>query len=300
MRLRHIELFQAVLQTGSLTAAAELLHISQPAASKSLQQAEQQLGFALFRRVRGKLLPTTEALILQQPAEQLSSDLLNLRRLADNLRRGNASALRLMCTPTLAQSLLPRALGGWREYYPDTECELATQHTREMTQALLLREADLGLTLQRVKHPGLQVEVLAQGRMMAIAPAGSWSEAQCREPIRLQSLAGVNLIGLDNRDGLGRLLHSHIQELEPPVRIHTRVQTYQLARQMVAAGQGVALVDPFTALMAATGEVQARPLEPNLTVSLYVLRRAGEMPIPAQQSLLQQLQAVAIRLLQSN
>ena len=58
MRLRHVELFQAVLQTGSLTAAAELLHISQPAASKILQHAEQQLGFALFSRVRGKLLPT--------------------------------------------------------------------------------------------------------------------------------------------------------------------------------------------------------------------------------------------------
>ncbi|WP_312465733.1 LysR family transcriptional regulator, partial [Stutzerimonas kunmingensis] len=41
MRLRHIELFQAILQTGSLTAAAELLHISQPAASKILKHAEQ-------------------------------------------------------------------------------------------------------------------------------------------------------------------------------------------------------------------------------------------------------------------
>ena len=91
MRLRHIELFQAILQTGSLTAAAELLHISQPAASKILKHAEQQLGFALFDRVRGKLQPTAEAR-LQQQTERLAIDLQNLRRLADNLGRGDARA----------------------------------------------------------------------------------------------------------------------------------------------------------------------------------------------------------------
>jgi DNA-binding transcriptional LysR family regulator len=48
MRLRYIELFHAVLTTGSLTGAANLLNISQPAASKALQQAENQLGFTLF------------------------------------------------------------------------------------------------------------------------------------------------------------------------------------------------------------------------------------------------------------
>ena len=299
MRLRHIELFQAILQTGSLTAAAELLHISQPAVSKSLQHAEQQLGFALFHRVRGKLQPTAEALMLQAPTEQLSSDLQNLRRLAANLRRANATRLRLICTPTLAQSVLPKALGQWRLQYPDTECELATQHTREMIQALLLQEADIGLTLTRVEHPSLQVEALAESRLMAIAPAGWWPETDSHRPLRLQCLAGLSLIGLDGRDGLGALLNSHLQELKPAVNMMTRVQTYQLARQMVAAGQGLALVDPFTALMGPSGDIQVRPLEPRLGVTLYVLRRAGEAPVAAQQALLEQIQNTAIELLQA-
>ena len=45
MRLRHIEIFQAIRQTGSVSAAAQLLHVSQPAVSKVLQHAELQLGF---------------------------------------------------------------------------------------------------------------------------------------------------------------------------------------------------------------------------------------------------------------
>ncbi|MBW4653838.1 MAG: LysR family transcriptional regulator [Kaiparowitsia implicata GSE-PSE-MK54-09C] len=298
MRLRHVELFQAVLQTGSLTAAAELLHISQPAASKILQHAEQQLGFTLFSRVRGKLLPTAEARILQQQTERLSAELQDLRRLSDSLRRGEERALRLVCTPALAQTLLSDAVCSWRKDFPQTRCVLATQHTSEIVQALLLREADLGLTLQRVEHPGLHTEVLAQGKMMAIAPLGWWSEDQCIAPIRLQSMAGLSLIGLDTRDALGGLLRGHIQELEPPVHIEISVQTYQLARMLVAAGQGLALVDPFTALADHLGDIQARPLEPNIPVPLYLLRRVDETPTTAQKALLKHLQTLAIDLLE--
>ncbi|TCD24411.1 LysR family transcriptional regulator [Pseudomonas sp. IC_126] len=293
MRLRHIELFQAILRTGSLTAAAQLLHISQPAASKILKHAEQQLGFALFNRVRGKLQPTAEARILQQETERLAADLQSLRRLAGNLGRGEERALRLICTPALAQVLLPEALRCWRSRFASTPCQLATQHTAEIVEALLLREADLGLTLQTVEHPGLSSEVLAQGQMMVIAPASWWADAELANPVRLEELADVPLIGLDTRDALGGLLRGHLEELEPPPRINTWVQTYQLARSLVAAGQGLALVDPLTALAGGDHAVQARPLEPAIPVPLHALVRAQEVSSAAQLELLAQIRQQA-------
>lgn len=298
MRLRHIELFQAILQTGSLTAAAELLHISQPAASKILKHAEQQLGFALFDRVRGKLQPTAEARVLQQQTERLAIDLQNLRRLADSLGRGEECALRLICTPALAQALLPQALRAWRERFPRTVCQLATQHTAEIVEALLLREADFGLTSQAVEHPGLSSRLLAEGRMRVIAPPGWWQPDELHSPLRLQALAGNALIGIDARDALGSLLRGHIEELDPPPRVVTWVQTYQLARQLVSSGQGVALVDPFTALAANGGEVQTRLLEPAIGVPVYALTRVHEQLLPSQAMLLDQLAAQAKQLLQ--
>ncbi len=296
MRLRHIELFQAILQTGSLTAAAQLLHISQPAASKILKHAEQQLGFALFSRVRGKLQPTAEARILQQETERLAADLQNLRRLADNLGRGEERALRLICTPTLAQALLPEALRRWRGRFANTPCQMATQHTAEIVEALLLREADLGLTLQAVEHPGLDSQVLAQGQMMVIAPPGWWPGGRLSRPLRLQELAGAPLIGLDTRDALGGLLRGHLEELDPPPRIDTWVQTYQLARALVASGQGLALVDPLTAA-AGEGAIEQRALEPLIQVRLYALTRAQEAPSSAQLALLEQVRAQAGQLM---
>ena len=55
MRLRHIEVFNAVMQTGSVSAAARLINVTQPAVSRTLQHAELQMGFALFQRARGRL-----------------------------------------------------------------------------------------------------------------------------------------------------------------------------------------------------------------------------------------------------
>ena len=72
MRLRHIEIFQAIRQTGSVSAAAQLLHVSQPAVTKVLQHAELQLGFPLFLRIRGKLQPTPEALALEREVDKVS------------------------------------------------------------------------------------------------------------------------------------------------------------------------------------------------------------------------------------
>ena len=57
MRLRHIEVFHAIMQVGTISGAAQVLHISQPAVTKVLQHCELQLGMPLFERVRGKLYP---------------------------------------------------------------------------------------------------------------------------------------------------------------------------------------------------------------------------------------------------
>lgn len=280
MNIRHIELFQAILQTGTLTAAADLLHISQPAASKLLQHAEQQLGFALFYRIRGKLEATPEAKILQQKAERLSVDLQSIRRLANSLQRNEERTLHLICIPALAQEIIPFAIKSWRQHYPKTPCELATQHTQEIIQALLFREADIGLTLQAVEHPGLDSRCLIAGYMQVIAPSGWWSESELEQSIGYQELTHVPLIGLDMNDALAGLIRSHIQEFSVAPTTQTWVQTYQLARSLVCAGEGLAIVDPLTAHMKTGGAVQARRLEPSIIIPLYQLTRAGE-PIPS-------------------
>ncbi len=72
LQLRHIEVFHAVYSCGSISSAAKLLHVTQPAISKSLQHAESRLGYLLFERHKGRLIPTDEARILFVEAKNIS------------------------------------------------------------------------------------------------------------------------------------------------------------------------------------------------------------------------------------
>lgn len=299
MHLRHIELFQTILQSGSLTAAAELLCISQPAASKALKHAEQQLGFPLFTRVRGKLQPTEEARILSRETERLSRDLGSIRRLTDSLRRGEARPIRLVGTPALVQALIPETICRWRQSFPNTSCELASHHTLEIVQSLLLRESDIGMTFQPVAHPDLETRVIGEGYMMVIAPPDWWEPEALAFPLHLQELAGMPLIGLENDDVLGSTMRGQLQMLTPPPRINTWVQTYQLARWLVSAGEGLALVDPLTAFSNPYEKLQARPLKPMVPVRLYALNRIDKGYAPAESRFLELAGEVARYLLKS-
>ncbi len=286
MRLRYIELFHAILTTGSLTGAAKLLNISQPAASKALQHAEAQLGFDLFSRVRGRLQPTREALLLRHRIERIIHEVNDLGRLTKTLSEPESCPLRVTCTPTLAQAVLPDATVLLREAFPGTTSELSTQHSVVMCKTLTLRETDIGLTLQDIDQQNLQREALCRGRVMVIAPPGWWSPDELNKPLPIEALANQPMIGITVRDAFGNMLQSRLAEVDPAPRASVWVQTYQLAHALVSRGEGLALVDPFTACCGGDKQVQTRPLQLNMDVVLYALYRNDSPLTPVQKRFL--------------
>jgi DNA-binding transcriptional LysR family regulator len=270
MRLRHIEVFHAIMQVGTISGAAQVLHISQPAVTKVLQHCELQLGMPLFERVRGKLYPKPEAHRLFAETEKLHRDLQGIRRLAASLKSGAVDTIRLVATPTIAVSVLPQAMTVWRKDFPHTRCELGTYHTSEIVQSLRLGEADLALSLQDPRHPGIVAEVLAEGVMTVIAPPGSWSEEACGQPVGADGLSG-ELIGHADNDPLGEQLVAACEAQGVHPVFNTVVQTYQIARSLVEAGAGMAVVDPFTAASAQDARVQRRAWAPSIPVQLFLL-----------------------------
>ena len=270
MRLRHIEVFHAIMQVGTISGAAQVLHISQPAVTKVLQHAELQLGMLLFERVRGKLYPRPEAHRLFIETEKLNRDLQGIRRLAASLKGRAVETVRLVSTPTIAVSVLPGAMTLWRRQFPHTRCELATHHTSEIVTTLRLGEADLALSLQDPRHPGIVAEPIAEGVMTVLAPRGSWSDAEAGQPVSAEGLSG-ELIGHADNDPLGELVVQACEQQGVHPVFSTVVQTYQIARSLVEAGIGMAVVDPFTASAALDGKVQRRPWAPAIPVQLFLL-----------------------------
>ena len=277
MRLRHIEVFHAIMQVGTISGAAQVLHISQPAVTKVLQHCELQLGMPLFERIRGKLYPKPEAHRLFAETEKLHRDLQGIRRLAASLKGHAVETIRLVSTPTIAIGVLPTAMTAWRRTFPATRCELATHHTSEIVNTLRLGEADLALSLQDPRHPGIVAEPIAQGVMTVLAPAGYWPAELVGTALAADGLTG-ELIGLADDDPLGEIITAACEahDIQPVFR--TVVQTYQIARSLVEAGGGMAVVDPFTAASAQAELVQRRPWSPAVPVQLFLLT-SGHAPL---------------------
>jgi DNA-binding transcriptional LysR family regulator len=296
MRLRYIELFHAVLTTGSLTGAASLLNISQPAASKALQQAENHLGFPLFTRIRGRLQPTQQALLMRHHIDKIMRELYDLERLAVNITRPESHPLRVTCTPTLARALVPDAVAMLGKVYPETIIELFTQHSIIMCESLMLHEADIGLTLQDTNHHGLLQEPLCRGNVMVIAPPGWWPARELDRPLPISALADQPMIGITVQDALGSMLQSHLAKIEPAPRTCVWVQTYQLACSLVSRGGGLALVDPFT-VQCGKEPMQKRPLKLQLDVVLYAVYRPDSPLNPVQKRFLELVRRLAQQML---
>lgn len=269
MRLRHLEVFHAVMRAGTVSGAARLLHISQPAVTKVMQHAEAQLGLALFERVHGKFHPTPEARRLFAEVDKLHAELVSIRRLAANLKQGPQQRVRLSVTPALGATVVPSAVARWTRSHSEGHCELATHHTRELVQALILSELDMGLTLHDPQHPGVHAEVLTQAPMMALLPARG-AALRSRAGLHLESLP-TNFIGLSPGDPLGLRVTAECEALGLSLNPPVSVQTYQLARQLAEAGVGAAIVDPFTAASANRERVAVRPIEPMISVPLVLL-----------------------------
>ncbi|MCX2898217.1 LysR substrate-binding domain-containing protein [Pseudomonas mandelii] len=295
MRLRHIEVIQALLQTGHLGTAAEWLQLPVAEVERTLRDAEDQLGFMLFSSVRGRLQATREARELQVEIAHVYAALEPVQRLASSLKQYQAPPLRIICTPPLAHKLLPHSIAALRRRHPDALCSLLTQPTRDIVKSLLLREADLGLSLHDPGHADIACQVIAQGKVQLLAPHG-WLQPK-QKYISLQDLAGQSMVGLEGHDPLSPALEHKLHALRPAPVIHTRVQTHQMMRSMVEAGEGLALVDPFTALGARTAELDCCPLAPAVPISLYALRLEKAEPSPAAQALLDIITEQAVAML---
>jgi DNA-binding transcriptional LysR family regulator len=117
------------------------------------------------------------------------------------------------------------------------------------------------------------------------------------QPIPITALASQSMIGITVRDALGSMLQTHLAKVDPAPKIAVSVQTYKLAHSLVAKGEGLAVVDPFTARCGEAKSVQMRPLKPHLDVVLYAMHRPDNPLNPVQKRFLELTRQLAQRVL---
>ncbi len=243
MRLRHIELFYCIMAAGSLNRAAEMLHVSQPAASKVLRYAEQSLGFALFDRKGGRLVPTREARIMIPRVNYIFEQLTALDRLTEELRQGRSGhELSIGCVPSLGLSVVPRVIGRYSRLAPGNLLTVDTLHGPEIVARLLKHDLDLGIVFGTYDEPGLTSEKIADVPLLLL------DETRDHGPVRIEDIPPDRWIGLSDNDPTAWVMGSALRRAGQEPRASIRVRTHYMAAQLAKQGMGCTLVDAFTAL----------------------------------------------------
>ncbi|WP_312054173.1 LysR family transcriptional regulator [Pantoea brenneri] len=243
MRLRHIEVFQAIVQTGSISGAARLLNVSQPNVSRVLNHAEQQLGFALFERRAQGMVITEEGRRLLPEVDELYQRLQAITQLAEQLRRGEGQRVRVGAAHAFGQSVLAPALVAFRQQAARVNVELVTEHFSTLCSAILDNQLDFALVFGQQVDADLLAEPLFQSSMVALLPR----DTALRGPVTLEWLCGNNLLMMQQQDPLGRVLHRALRDRQLHSAHSLSIKTYSVIADMVLAGGGVGVVDLFTA-----------------------------------------------------
>lgn len=241
MDTRELELFIALAETLHFGRAAERMHLSPSAVSRTLQRMEEELGQRLLERDsrQVRLTPAGQHL-LQFARQQLAQWRAFVESIQPHYRllRGEIS---LYCSVTAAHSLLADLLPTFRNRYPGIELKLYTGDQADAIDRALHGDEDLAIAALPARAPRrLQVQVLAQSPLVFIAPSApaSFSPLLEQRPIPWEQIPLIQ-----SERGLGRQrLDRWFREQGLRPNVYAQVSGHEAIVSMVALGFGVSLV----------------------------------------------------------
>jgi DNA-binding transcriptional LysR family regulator len=236
-----------------------------------LQSAENQLGFKLFVREKGRLLPTQEALSLQPEIFEIASRIQRLRDMVRELSVERKAVLRVACVPSIAAALLPPVLSRFMKQYPNVICHIETHSHAGIIDRLLRRQSDIGFSLASVPSAGIVEEALVSGRGVCVAPRAQFSEK--KKEVTWNDLSRHQVIRIPASSKFGGLMFEASQGLDELPASPVMVTTNLLAMKLAEQGVGIAAIDSFTASAANLELVRVLPLSPPIEVRLNWIRR---------------------------
>ena len=274
MNARQLEIFHAVMRSGTITGAALFLGISQPAVSKAMHAIERRLGFKLLRPVKGRLYPTPEAQRLLPDADRIMAELSAFERLTGEVKTGGTALVRVAASSSSATALLPAAAALFQKANPAVRISSHLLPARAVAEAVAAGEADFGLALSPVQLPGLQVRTLGAAEMVFIAPSGH--PLLARETVTPADLAPHPLISFGRETHFGQLLDQAFESAGTRRQIGLQVTMSIVAACYVQRGLGVALVDSFT-LNAGLANLGWRPFNPTIVLPVTLMSQGDHL-----------------------
>jgi len=276
LNMKSLECFRVILSTGSATAAAKQLRLTQPAVSRLLKVLEDAIGAPLFYREKGRLIPTQEALLLSPEVDLALQSVQHVSELAHNLHNANYGELRIVAPPSFTEGLLSGIVSDFVRAYPRVNVVLDSHSVETAMRMIELRAVDCGFVKSPSEQPGLVVEPVLGSGTVCVIP--NEHPLLVQDEIHIQDLANEPLILL----GKGRVFRRELERLFQSMRVkmQIRVETHTVgsACALVRGRTGIAIVNGLLAQHYASDALQLRPLTPEIRHE-YAFVTASNVPM---------------------
>lgn len=273
MNYRQVEVFKAIMDSGSITEAAGMLRISQPAVSKALKQLEGELGLQLFSRTTKGIAATEEARALYAEVERTYFGMQNLARFAANLRDRKQGRVVVSTIPALGIEWLPAVVAGFSAAHPHVTISLHSSNSTDAARLVGTGEIDLGIAQLRSEEYNLSRRKLFDLEGVIVLPAGH--RLASRPDIRAEDLADETIVALGPDDEFRRRLTQALDAASLRYRSMIDASLAVTVCTLVAAGCGVGIVDSEAARTQTGKGLVFRAFSPRIRVPIYLFRQRG-------------------------
>nr|WP_278555676.1 LysR substrate-binding domain-containing protein [Brucella anthropi] len=270
MNLIYFSAFRAVMLTGTVSAAAELIGRSQPAVSRLLNKLETELGVTLFERRKGLITPTSVAHLLLDEIDRAYTSLDSLRNFAATVAEGETSRITAAVMPALGISFMPQALKKFKDSWPQTRVQLNIWLSAKIEEWAASQQLDFGLAELPFRRSGFQTEVFSDASYIAAVPRDH--HLASRDKIEPPDLRNVPFVSFASFTAAGPIIAQAFraagEKLDPAYETTISAAAYEFAK----IGLGVALIDPYTAIHQLDDRVMLVPFLPKIPFNVALLR----------------------------
>lgn len=271
LKLRHLQVFHAILEEGSVTKAATRMGISQPAISVALSTLEELLGYTLFHRSKGYFSPTPEAYLLQADADLA---ILAFEQFANRGRligHGNVGLIRIGTIGTTTANLMPEIISDFTRENEQVEIQLQVRSSSQIAYLVSNAQMDIGIVESPAAAPNISSTDISIPCVCILHKNDPLAAEQIITPVMLKNR---KLLSVYEGHSVDRQINDAFNAAGIDRQSNVHCYFFSIMRKLVSENNGIAIVDALNGCFNANDNIVWRRFEPKINYDLAIITKA--------------------------
>lgn len=274
--LRALQGFAEIMRTGSATAAGRVVGLSQSAVSRLILQLEADIGFELFYRDKGRLIPTKEGTALYEEVELALAGVARVHGLIRDIANNATGELRLIAPPSFAEGVLPGVIAAFSARYPGVRVAVDSRSIATTKTMLVTRVADCAFMRLPIDRDDLIAETVVSSDSVCVLREDHPLAAA--ETITAEMLKGVPIIMLGAGVIYGQQIEGLFRERGVRPTVVAECHTTGAACALASHGIGITIVNELLSRAHIRTPLVSRRFEPALAHDYAIVMSAKTRP----------------------